>query len=173
MEFKMYSPQSIANYFLEIAGAAGHPVSPLRLQKLVYYAHGWYIGYTGLPLINETVKAWEFGPCIPSLFYEFSRYGKDPITSMAQDPDRSTAQPCPAPANQEIREFLQNVFVQYNAFTDIALSKMAHAPGTPWDLHLHHREENGVTDISFTVLKAHFVRLVHKTMGFTDKNSIG
>ena len=57
----MFSPKAIANFFLSLAKQSGEAITPMKLQKLVYYAHGWFAGHTGTPLINETVEAWHTG----------------------------------------------------------------------------------------------------------------
>ncbi len=41
----------------------------MKLQKLVYYAQVW-ASVDGKPLFSESVKAWERGPVVPSLFVE-------------------------------------------------------------------------------------------------------
>jgi len=43
----------------------------MKLQKLVYYAHGWHLALNNEPLIDEQVECWQYGPVISSLFHEF------------------------------------------------------------------------------------------------------
>jgi len=62
---------AVANYFLDLGLRESIPITPLKLQKLVYFAHGWYLGFTGEPLLNEGIQAWEYGPVIPSLYHDF------------------------------------------------------------------------------------------------------
>lgn len=128
----MYSPKSIANYFLELAHAKGEAISPMKLQKLVYYAHGWYAGYTQQPLINEAVEAWQYGPVIPSLYHEFKRFGARDIKGKAIDFDPRGPSEVPTPADQQVLKFLENVWNSYGRYTGVTLSEMTHAIGTPW-----------------------------------------
>lgn len=133
-DFTMFSPKSIANYFLELAAASGESLNPIKLQKLVYYAHGWYSGYTKKPLIDEAVEAWQYGPVIPSLYHEFKRFGSGVIRGKAVEyvGFGSPAAVIP-PADPDIRKFLTNVWNSYGRYTGVALSEMTHASGTPWD----------------------------------------
>ncbi|MFQ5632018.1 MAG: Panacea domain-containing protein, partial [bacterium] len=58
----MYDSRLIANYFIDFARKDGVAISPMKLQKLVYFAHGYYLAITGQPLIEEEIQAWRYGP---------------------------------------------------------------------------------------------------------------
>ena len=65
-----YSSKAVANSFLDIAEAGNvNDISPMKLQKLVYYAHAWHLAFLGQPLIREEVQAWKFGPVIPDVYF--------------------------------------------------------------------------------------------------------
>src|SRR5947209_3400405 len=78
-----YDAKAIANYFLDLAEAEAKSLTPMKLQKLVYYAHGWHLALTGRPLLDEEIQAWSFGPVIRSLYNEFREFGAEPITRRA------------------------------------------------------------------------------------------
>lgn len=44
-----------------------HPIDPLKLQKLVYFAAGEYIALTGTPMFPEALEAWDHGPVVYDL----------------------------------------------------------------------------------------------------------
>ena len=48
----MYSPKQIADYFLSKHSVDGN-ITPMKLIKLVYIAHGWHLGITDTALIDE------------------------------------------------------------------------------------------------------------------------
>lgn len=152
----LLSPKSVANFFLDIAFARGEKVSPMKLQKLVYYAHGWYAGYTGKPLINESVEAWQYGPVIPSLYHEFKRFGAGVITSKATEMDGLDDVEVRPPQDEVMRKFLTSVWDNYGKYTGITLSEMTHAAGSPWDQTW--KECAGVrgADIPFEKIATHF-----------------
>jgi uncharacterized phage-associated protein len=167
----MLSPKSIANYFLDLARKNGDPISPMKLQKLVYYAHGWYAGYTQQPLINEEIEAWQYGPVIPSLYYEFKPYGASAIKGKASDWEGNRFSEVPTPSDLNIRSFLDNVWNSYSKYTGIALSEMTHAKDSPW--HKTWEKCQGVknTDIPFDVIRAHFAEAAARAQPQPDKTS--
>ncbi len=68
----MYSPDQIADFFLsKIDAEKGDTISPLKLQKLVYYAQAWHYTIFDKPLFEEKIEAWVNGPVIPSLYKRF------------------------------------------------------------------------------------------------------
>lgn len=158
----MFNPKSIANYFLQLAESSGETISPMKLQKLVYYAHGWYAGYTGQPLINEAVEAWQYGPVIPSLYHEFKMYGSKDIKSKASDFDGNGFSVVELPEDSNIQAFLNNIWKSYGKFTGLKLSEMTHAVDSPW--YKTWQEHPGVrgADIPFENLKEHFEGLIKK-----------
>lgn len=74
-----YSASLIAYAFVKKGMEAGKPVTQMKLQKMVYFAHGYHLAKYGEPLIIEDFEAWQFGPVAPSIYNEFKLYGSDPI----------------------------------------------------------------------------------------------
>nr|WP_276616001.1 type II toxin-antitoxin system antitoxin SocA domain-containing protein [Pseudomonas syringae] len=159
----VFSAKSIANYFLELAAASGQSISPMKLQKLVYYAHGWYSGYTDRPLINEPVEAWQYGPVIPSLYHEFKRFGSGDIQCKAFDYDALGVREAATPSDPNVRTFLQNVFNSYGKYSGIRLSEMTHASGTPWYTTWSECKGMRGVDIPFKEISSYFKEAVRKS----------
>ena len=153
-----FSAKSIANFFLELAQTSGVPVTPMKLQKLVYYAHGWYAGYTQKPLIDETIEAWQYGPVIESIYHEFKPCGSKPITRLATDLDLDTFDLAvvKSPTDESIRKFLQSIWNSYSKYTGTALSQMTHAPDSPWDITWKRGEGVKGLDIPQELIVKHF-----------------
>lgn len=125
---------SIANFFLELAWENNEPVTPMKLQKLVYYAHGWNLGLNDEPLLDELVEAWRYGPVIPSIYHEFKHFGTKPISEKAKYIDLKTLRlyDHPLPADENVLRLLQKIWEVYGKASAIKLSNMTHQPGTPW-----------------------------------------
>jgi uncharacterized phage-associated protein len=162
----LHNPKSIANFFLDLAASKGISLTPMKLQKLVYYAHGWFAGYTGQPLINESVEAWQYGPVIPSLYHEFKGYGSGPVkrkaTDLATDSDEFEIREVPPPQDAGIRSFLEKIWASYGGYSAVQLSEMTHAADGPWDITWKECAGMRGTDIPFDRIQAHFKNVVQK-----------
>jgi uncharacterized phage-associated protein len=44
------------------------PMTAMKLQKLIYYAHAWSLVWDERPLFSETIQAWANGPIVYELF---------------------------------------------------------------------------------------------------------
>jgi len=123
-----YHPLSIANYFIYKGGEDNVDVDHLKLQKLVYIAHGWCLAITGEPLISEAVRAWQYGPVITSLWREFKDYGSREIRS----PARPEVFEAPSRKDARSRDILRTVWEKYGSLSGVQLSNLTHQAGTPW-----------------------------------------
>ena len=130
----MYSAKAVANYFLDKGDAKGVPISPMKVIKLVYVAHGWSLALTGKALINEIVEAWAYGPVIPEIYHAFKEFVDNPITNRAYLPEGLEVSPTDIIDNDKftVGELLDLVWDNYKDFTALELSDLTHREGTPW-----------------------------------------
>ncbi|MEA3533142.1 Panacea domain-containing protein [Rhizobium sp. CC-YZS058] len=153
-----YTPQHIANYFLERAEREGVRVSPLKLIKLVYIAYGWNLALVGDKLFDEPIEAWQHGPVIPSIYHEFKEFGSSGINRRAYDLDLETLETF-APQIREddevTRLVLDRVWAAYKRFTGWQLREKTHEAGSPWS-NVYRENVLGVT-LNDADIKSHFV----------------
>jgi uncharacterized phage-associated protein len=131
---------AVANEFLTIAMAAGKELTPMKIQKLVYFAHGWFLALTGEPLISEQIEAWQYGPVIPSLYQEFKEYGNLPVVTPAFETRYDGWKPSfvvsrlggSGDAVDKARQVINKVWQLYGEYTSVRLSNATHAAGSPW-----------------------------------------
>ncbi len=124
----MISTFAVANFFIEKSKREKVELSPMKLQKLVYFAHGWYLAMYKKPLIDETIEAWQFGPVIPSLYDAFKHYGNKQITKLYENFWGET----PMVKDKEMVDFLETIWDLYAEFSAIQLSNATHEEGSPW-----------------------------------------
>lgn len=137
-----FETAAITNYLLGLAEADCVAVSPMKLQKLLYYAHGWHLALTDAPLLDEAVQAWQYGPVIQSVYHEFKKYGASSIPSgvrmeTGEFTDTGFKLRIPeldqsSPQTADARAIIFKVWNVYKGFGASQLSTMTHQPGSPW-----------------------------------------
>lgn len=65
---KGYYPEIVSNTFVDIAEQEGNSISPIKMQKLIFFAHGFMLGVFERPLVTDDFYAWSNGPVIPELY---------------------------------------------------------------------------------------------------------
>lgn len=50
-------------------------ITPLKLQKLLYYAQAWSLVFRGKALFYEDIEAWVHGPVIPLVYQRYKHHG--------------------------------------------------------------------------------------------------
>ena len=132
--------KAVANYFLDKAKISRRQLTPMKLQKLVYIAHGWHLALFDGPLIRERVQAWRWGPVIEDLYHEFKEFAKQPITQRAHNysfDDFVIKRQIPeihfvGGDSDRTKALLDRVWEVYSVFTATQLSRMTHMEETPW-----------------------------------------
>ena len=126
-----YTPLALANYFvMHFAGADG--IEHMKLQKLVYCAHGWWLAYKPhSPIIRERPQVWKFGPVFPSLYRTLRPFGRNPI-AVPQSTDPFSEPDVVDNDDDKAKRLLDWVWNRYGHLSSYALSDMTHKPGTPW-----------------------------------------
>lgn len=144
-----YPVASIANALLEIAWRNNGHASPMKLQKLIYLAHGLNLALYGERLIDSSIQAWKYGPVIPPLYYELRNYGASninvPITLRSADMFLEDSRESPRPLDKRTLNLLSQVWQEYGNKSAVRLSSLTHdkelPEGKPWYKTWH--EEGG------------------------------
>ncbi|MBA5725485.1 Panacea domain-containing protein [Bombella favorum] len=121
----MVSVQTVANRFLELASDHDMQLTPMKLLKLVYLAHGWMLGTHRVPLIRNRIEAWMYGPVVPELYEQIRHYKRNPVTTTLQAPTETLS--------PQMREVINRVFDTYKGMSGPELSTLTHLPNTPWE----------------------------------------
>lgn len=126
-----YPALKVANELLAKHGDVSH----MKLQKLLYYANGWWLATEGAPLLNEPPQVWRFGPVFRWLYSSLSRFGHSQIGGPVPigpfgGGDRPTLEN--EDGVERVRRLLDWIWAEHGAKDAIQLSEETHAPGTPW-----------------------------------------
>lgn len=120
-----YRPITVANHFISKSLRTGVELTPMKVIKLTYIAHGWYLAFQDEPLIMEGVMAWKYGPVIASLYHAFKNYGNGQITSIYYT-DRLEE------ISSDDKRFLDKIWKDYGKLNGVQLSAITHKKDTPW-----------------------------------------
>jgi uncharacterized phage-associated protein len=156
-----YTPLALANTFLKRHGDEGG-IEHMKLQKLCFYAYGWWLVDHDKPLLVEGPEVWKFGPVFSSLYSVLAMYGRQPISKpqkmafgnvkLIQSDDK------------DARNLVDMVWERYGERSSFDLSNETHKEGTPWQIEaakhgykvpMHHR-------IPDKLIRNYFVREAQK-----------
>jgi uncharacterized phage-associated protein len=163
------SAKAMANAILNKANEKSVPISPLKLQKLLYYACGYYLAVTDQPLIDRAFEAWDNGPVVPEIYREFSEFRAGPITRLARklDPVEFEFKSVPIPTgDQNISRVLDFVWDNYSQYGPLQLSDMTHRDGSPWDITRKNNPGIKDADIPNDLIKRISSKLLGKMADF-------
>lgn len=110
----------LAYYILENYSSVEGGITPLKLQKLLYYTKVWGL-VSGELTVNGKFKAWKNGPVNGYIYKEFKEFGDQPILA------KHEAGPV-APNKKKLIDFVLDSYVHFDAIT---LSSMTHQED-PW-----------------------------------------
>ena len=85
-----YTASQIAKWLLSaIDRDSGDSITPLKLQKLIYYAQAWSLALPerAYPLFDEDMQAWAHGPVVESVFHEYKHAGWDALPAPDEVPE--------------------------------------------------------------------------------------
>ncbi len=113
----------------------GHDVSNLKLQKLLFLCHAFYLVDTGRPLVRGSFEAWQYGPVHREAYDAFKSFGAKPITEDAErfDPVAGIRRPIALPASRAVLDVVQKVVQFYGSKSPGELVDLTHAKDGPWD----------------------------------------
>ncbi|MEG2273229.1 MAG: DUF4065 domain-containing protein [Acinetobacter sp.] len=147
-----YSAIAVANAFIERAKKQNiTDLTPMKLQKLVFFAHAWSLAASNNPLIKDKVLAWRYGPVIESVYHEFKSYGSNNITKpgteliWSDDPDDIVKAKFSAPMIPKSDDYANSIIdVVLDVYGDksaVFLSNLTHEKGSAWDVTKEHHHD--------------------------------
>ncbi len=116
------NPVFLAQYLVNQFGHVPGGVTPLKLQKLLYYVKAWAL-VDGDDLVDGAFEKWTHGPVNRAVYEHFKQHSRAPIQPVALGPQHEP--------HGETKAFVDFVGHSYARFPAIALSKMTHEED-PW-----------------------------------------
>lgn len=139
-------------------------ITPLALQKLLYYAQGFFKAFTGEYLFHNNCEAWVHGPVYRSMYYKYKNYGYNPIEENECDyTDIELA--------KIEKEILDSVIRNFGCYSGKVLEKMTHAE-MPWSITRAGLRDDESSDriIEKDLIRKYFeaIKLKHNMLNISD-----
>ena len=113
----------IANRFVECAKRDSMEITPLHIQKLLYFAQGWHLALHRSPLFQEPVQAWQYGPVVTAVYHRLKPAGAGDLRAHVGDRV--------SPLSSEHSSFVEQIWRTYGHLNAGRLSDMTHQEA-PW-----------------------------------------
>ena len=121
----------VANAVLDSTERLGLSVTPMQLQKLLYFVNGWHMEVNdGEPIALEPFQAWDYGPVSPLVYHAFKRHGARPIDERSVD--GRSGEPVRADLDEQQTALIDEVMQIYGRLSGAQMVHLTHKPGTPW-----------------------------------------
>lgn len=101
-------------------------ITPMALQKLLYYAQAFYHAIFKEDLFLDECQAWAYGPVFPDVYHLYKAYGYDPIDMATGDFDIDIEDL----SSKEI-ELIDSVIESFGKYSGSVLSRFTHKE-SPW-----------------------------------------
>lgn len=119
----LVTAQQAAEYLCAIRDDEDDAFTPMKLQKLLYYAQGKAIAAFGALLFRDPIVAWEHGPVVVKVYQAYATHGRNLIPRpLGFDPES---------LDPVARAALEATYVDKGRFTAGALRDMTHTE-RPW-----------------------------------------
>jgi uncharacterized phage-associated protein len=123
---KHYPATQISDWILSKYNPdAGDSITPLKLQKLLYYCQAWHYTIFNEPLFKDSIEAWTHGPVVPSQFKRFAHLRMcDNILATPIHIEKVNLE-------KDTEELLNEVINMYGQHTAYYLEQLTHTE-RPW-----------------------------------------
>jgi uncharacterized phage-associated protein len=101
----------------------GNIISNLKLQKMLYYMHGFHLAFFIKTFFDDDIIAWQYGPVVPEIYRKFSLNGAAALSL----PDNTKI----VWFDNDTENMFRQVVKEYGQFSAVKLMEMTHEE-TPW-----------------------------------------
>lgn len=128
----MVNALNVGNSILIRAFTENIDITPMKLQKLIYFVYRDYLHETGMPLFEERFETWKYGPVLPSVYNKFKNYGANAIRKYAIESDGKTVFTVNEEGSPIFKKVMDNIWNICKGFDGIYLSSITHKEGSAW-----------------------------------------
>lgn len=140
------------NFKFEIAN-----INHLKLQRLIYIAHGYHLAIHDKPLLNEKFKAWPYGPIHMDILNSFKEWGNDNIRNHAHEwiNNKKIVEFIPE-NNEKIHDLIIYIKDKYGKLKIDELTSITNEKNGPWQIAYKER----MHEIPNELIKTYFKNIL-------------
>ncbi|MDR1313648.1 MAG: DUF4065 domain-containing protein [Deltaproteobacteria bacterium] len=131
---------AVANWFIGKNREEPSGLTHLKLQKMLYFAQGWHLAYFNVPLFEDPIEAWKYGPVIRSVYRALNgRPKSEDLTDLIEGYVLHGADytawgiPVMTSRDDDTDEFMRFIWKSYSKMEAWKLVSISHAKNSPWD----------------------------------------
>lgn len=133
------NPTYVANSILRRAFDESIPITPMKLQKLLFFVTCLYQRTTHRHLLTESFQPWKYGPVCSAVYDEFKVFGGQPITRYATDA-KGYATAIDEGRSPALADALNIVWHSMKYRSAVELSRLTHVDGSSWSKAIEKHE---------------------------------
>lgn len=128
----MITALNVSNNFLSRGFAENIDITPMKLQKMLYFVYRDYLKASGKCIFNERFETWKYGPVIPEVYDTFKHYRSNSIKKFHYESDGKTALGVDFDSAPLFKKIFDNVWEKCKNLDGIYLSSITHREGSAW-----------------------------------------
>lgn len=144
---KMITALNVANNILLRGFNDNIDITPMKLQKLIYFVYKEYLKVTKKPLFNERFEVWKYGPVVRTVYDEFKTYRANRVSDYYREGDH-TITIGDEENSKEFKKVLDKVWERYKNQNGLVLSQITHKQGSAWrnalDQNKYYLDDNDI-----------------------------
>lgn len=130
----------VCNNILQRAFAENISVTPMKLQKLLYFVSCEYLKATGSELLSEDFCVWQYGPVLPTVYDEFKSFHGGKITTYAKDANGDSFA-YNENSSPNLKTAIDRIWASFKSKSGVELSQITHENGSGWTNAFNQRRE--------------------------------
>lgn len=128
---KVYQLAHIVNTVLFRAKGENVDMSPMKLQKMLFFIYTEYYAMTHTPLFSERFEPWKYGPVISDVYYTYANR-KTPYIEKYMVDAEGELQKVALGSDPKLDMAFNLAWVRYKGYTGKELSAITHRENCAW-----------------------------------------
>ena len=147
-----YDALDIAKYIIRWCDKNGLRITNLQLQKILFFIQKESIRKRGYGIFSNRIEAWQYGPVIPDVFYQFAGFGA--MKLVLYEDLFSDVSPKDI-IDDKSKEIIEEILREYIHVSPWDLVAKSHVSNGAWSNSISMGEKYPITDqdISHEILK--------------------